>query len=77
MNRMARGARKVSGRQVGDIMRKRRHYMLRRFKCTVCGAETTATKHTVVTGKGHIKTMYCYVCCKETDFIQTDIDKTK
>jgi len=58
-------------------MRKRRHFIVRRFRCPECGTELTATKMWFRTGDGHVKTMYCYVCKEERDCIQIDIDRTK
>ena len=58
-------------------MRKRRYYTLRRFRCPECGAVLTATKHIARTGDGHVKTMWCFTCKMERDFIQIDTDKAK
>lgn len=58
-------------------MRKRRYFSLRRFKCPECGAVLTATKHTKRTGDGHVKTMWCFTCKAERDFVQVDVDKAK
>lgn len=43
----------------------------RQFKCTECNAIMTAYKSSARrTSEGHIKTMYCPWCKKETDFVQ-------
>lgn len=43
---------------------------LRDFECLECGAVVTATKRKRETAPGHIKTMWCAFCKKETDHIQ-------
>ena len=43
----------------------------RRFKCTECNAIMTAYKSSARrTIDGHITTMYCPWCKKETDFVK-------
>jgi uncharacterized protein YlaI len=49
-----------------------RPVQLRTFECPECGTRVTATKTKHKTKPGHIKTMYCYVCLKETDHVQTE-----
>ncbi len=49
-----------------------RPVQLRTFECPECGTRVTATKTKHKTNPGHIKTMYCYVCMKETDHVQTE-----
>lgn len=56
-------------------MRSRRHPksinpQKRSFQCPECGTVSPATKWKGITNPGHIKTMYCYVCKKETEHIQ-------
>lgn len=58
-------------------MKCRRHTRIRYFQCPVCHAVLTATKHKGITGTGHIKTMYCYVCKRDRDFVQVDSDITR
>lgn len=55
---------------------KRRTVWLRYFRCPVCDAEMTASKHTP-TENGHIKTMWCGVCRAERDFIQIDKERMR
>lgn len=45
---------------------------VRYFKCPVCGTVAPATKTRHKTSKGHIKTMYCYVCKEITNHEQTE-----
>ena len=52
------------------------HIIHTTIKCPVCSAEMTAPKMTR-TGSKHVKTMYCYVCKAERDFIQVDMSRTK
>lgn len=53
--------------------RKTRLYpQVRHFTCTVCGVSSPATKWRGHTHPGHIKTMYCFRCRRDTDHIQTD-----
>lgn len=49
---------------------------IRHFKCPICSTEITAPKLSK-TGYGHVKTMYCYVCRADRDFVQIGIEKTK
>lgn len=58
-------------------MLNKRFWRLRYFKCPICGAVNTAPKTEGLTHKGHIKTMYCFMCKRETDQIQIDADKTR
>ena len=51
--------------------------MLRRFECPICGLKLSACKKDGVTGKGHIKTMWCTVCKSERDFVQIDMDRAR
>ena len=55
----------------------RRKCNLRYFKCPVCSAMLTAPKKYGITHTGHIKTMYCFVCGTERDFVQVDSEKTR
>ena len=48
-----------------------KHLHNRLFKCTECGAKRECPKKRR-TKIGHIKTMYCFSCMKETDFIQIE-----
>lgn len=41
------------------------------FKCPVCGDKRICLKRRN-TAVGHIKTMYCYVCKEDRDFIQIE-----
>lgn len=51
--------------------KKVRFYVMRDFKCPVCGYTHSASKKcSAMTGMGHIKTMYCPFCKEERDFIQ-------
>ncbi len=56
---------------------KRRKCLLRYFKCPTCGSMFTAPIARKSTHAMHVKTMYCYVCKTERDFLQTDSDKAK
>lgn len=58
-------------------MRKRRGFTVRHFRCPECGASVAAAKGKCRTGQGHIKTMYCYVCKRDRDFVQVDSDITR
>nr|DAF83350.1 MAG TPA: 50S ribosomal protein bL37 [Caudoviricetes sp.] len=42
------------------------------FECSACGCRSPATKWRGQTHPGHVKTMYCYKCRKETDHIQVE-----
>jgi len=64
------------GMEVMIQMRKSTVSYIRRFKCSVCGADATAPKLSR-TGNGHVKTMYCPVCRRERDFVQVGIDKMR
>lgn len=55
----------------------RRQCLLRYFKCPVCGAILTAPRRHGHTHPGHVKTMYCFVCRQERDFVQTDSERSK
>lgn len=50
---------------------------LRFFKCPTCGAIITAPKLHGITHVGHLKTMYCFVCGTNRDFIQVDSDRIR
>ena len=58
-------------------MRRRNITVIRFFKCPSCGLVVTAPKYAGKTNQGHIKTMWCFNCAKEQDFIQIDSEKTK
>ena len=45
---------------------------VRLFQCPSCGRFVPATKMKSRTVIGHIKTMYCFFCREEQDFIQVD-----
>lgn len=45
---------------------------VRLFQCPNCGRFVPATKRRHRTAIGHIKTMYCFFCQEERDFIQVD-----
>ena len=45
---------------------------VRLFQCQICGRFVPATKMKSRTAIGHIKTMYCFFCQEEQDFIQVD-----
>ena len=49
-----------------------RPVQLRTFECPICGTRVPATKTKHKTKPGHVKTMYCYVCMKETEHVQTE-----
>lgn len=49
-----------------------RSIQVRSFRCSECGAVAPATKTRHKTSKGHIKHMYCHVCKKETEHVQTE-----
>lgn len=50
---------------------KKRKYIVRVFKCQECGMMNFATKmQSNMTGKKHIKDMYCSRCEKTTKHIQ-------
>ena len=52
---------------------KKRSYTMRYFKCCSCGTPRSATKASAKRTKiGHIKTMFCCVCNKVTDFEQVE-----
>lgn len=53
-------------------MFKQRGFILRVFKCPVCGAIMTATKRGHKTGLGHIKDMWCWRCKETRKFEQID-----
>lgn len=58
-------------------MLRKSHWRVRYFKCPVCGTVVTATKTDGPSHNGHVKTMYCYVCMRETDHVQFDSDKAR
>lgn len=58
-------------------MRKRRVWSMRRFRCPECGTMMSAAKVERRATKGHVKTMYCWVCKGDRDFVQVDTDRTK
>ena len=66
----------ASGVPGGERMPKRAS-LLRYFKCSWCGAIATAPRTHGKTHAGHIKTMWCYVCKRERDFVQIDQEKTR
>lgn len=45
---------------------------IRTFQCPECGAVVSAPKYKTRTNAGHVKTMYCYRCKADRDFIQVD-----
>lgn len=45
---------------------------IRTFRCPECGAVMSAPKYKARTNAGHVKTMYCYRCKADRDFIQVD-----
>ena len=45
---------------------------VRQFQCPSCGRFVPATKIKSRTAIGHIKTMYCFFCQEEQDFVQVD-----
>lgn len=49
-----------------------RPIQVRDFRCAECGTIVPATKTRHKTSKGHIKHMYCHVCKKETEHVQTE-----
>lgn len=54
---------------------KKRPFALRYFKCPECGAIQTATKKlSLMSEKGHIKTMYCFSCKKKRQFEMIDAE---
>ena len=55
----------------------RRKCRIRYFECPECGATLTAPKVYGMTHAGHIKTMWCFRCGAERDFVQTDSDRTR
>ena len=55
----------------------KRASLLRYFKCSWCGAIATAPRTHGKTHAGHVKTMWCYVCKRERDFVQIDQEKTR
>lgn len=57
-------------------MRKSTVSYIRRFKCSVCGADASAPKLSK-TSNGHIKTMYCHICKQEREFTQVGIDRVR
>lgn len=52
--------------------RSRKRPQVRLFQCPVCGKLMPATKVKGRTTIGHIKTMYCFFCGEEEDFVQVD-----
>jgi transcription elongation factor Elf1 len=58
-------------------MRRRNIVEIRFFQCPVCSAKMSAPKYNGKTINGHIKTMYCYSCGKDRDFVQIDSAKHK
>jgi len=58
-------------------MKRGQPIMLRRFECPICGLKLSACKKDGVTGKGHVKTMWCTVCRSERDFVQIDMDRAR
>lgn len=50
---------------------------IRYFQCPVCGVVLTAPKHNGITHSGHVKTMYCYICGKNQDFVQIDSERVR
>lgn len=49
-----------------------RRIQKRLFVCQICGNVTPATKRLGTTREGHVKTMWCWKCRKETDHIQAE-----
>lgn len=49
-----------------------RRLQSRTFICPDCGTEAPASKWWGITRPGHIKTMWCYHCQKETEHIQLE-----
>lgn len=58
-------------------MLRKPYWRVRYFKCPVCGVVVTATKTDGSSYTGHIKTMYCYKCKVDRDYIQFDSDKAR
>ena len=56
-------------------MKKQRKFINRYFKCPECNTVISAPKKlSMASEKGHIKTMYCYICKRKRDFIMIDSD---
>jgi hypothetical protein len=54
---------------------KNRSTILRYFRCPECAGKMTAPKMSAdSTGSGHIKTMWCWRCKTERDFVQIDAE---
>ena len=58
-------------------MLRKSYWRLRYFKCPLCGTVTTAPKTEGTSHRGHVKTMYCYVCLRDTNHVQIDTDKAR
>lgn len=43
---------------------------IRTFECPVCGTKRIAPQYLRETHIGHIKTMWCFHCACERDFVQ-------
>lgn len=55
----------------------KKQYQIRYFKCSSCGTIVTASKYRNRTANGHIKTMYCYICREDKEFVQYDSQECK
>ena len=58
-------------------MLRKSYWTLRYFECPNCGIIVTAPKTDGRSHSGHIKTMYCYVCKKETNHVQVDVERAR
>lgn len=54
----------------GGKLRKRRYVRFSDFYCTECGSKMRLPRIDRQREPGHIKTMWCYKCKEETDFIE-------
>lgn len=57
-------------------MKQRRNFKISYLRCTVCGSIMPIPRRFGrFREKNHIKTMYCYKCDTERDFLENDEDK--
>ena len=55
----------------------RRIGRIRFFRCPSCGIVLTAPKARGMTHTGHVKTMYCFICGVDRDFVQIDSERVR
>lgn len=57
----------------GRLWKSRSPPIIRQFRCPECGEIVPATKRSDrKTPPGHVKTMWCFRCKKQRDFLQVE-----